>query len=67
MAGEVLAMDVLRAVRRMRAVWALVQALILLDPSTGEVLGPGEGSEEWRRRLTRAMSRRPDEEEGTQE
>lgn len=41
MAGEVLAMDVLRAVRRMRAAWALVQSLMLLDPSTGEVVERG--------------------------
>lgn len=44
MATEILVRDIVRAVRRMRAAWALAQSLLLLDPSTGEVTergGPG--------------------------
>ena len=35
--GGSLVRDVLRAVRRMRAAWALAQSLLLLDLKTGEV------------------------------
>ena len=33
--------DILRAVRRMRVVWALAQSLLLLDLSTMEVIERG--------------------------
>lgn len=33
--------SILRAVRRMRAAWALAQSMLLLDPSTGEVIERG--------------------------
>lgn len=36
-----LARDIMRAIGRMRAAWALAQALFLLDLSTGEVVDRG--------------------------
>lgn len=36
-----LARDIMRAIGRMRATWALAQAMLLLDLSTGEVVDCG--------------------------